>query len=173
MENEGSHRRCVIALWIREKRKSREEEREGGEERDERTEKIETDRRKRVSERGGNEEERHIGDVKRKEAEPAERLGRFILDQLHFQPSSEYKRQFNYRGIFKGGLRSPSRLSPSCLSVFTSASLHPLSLSLSTVGISLRSMTTRELDTDTRAHAVVPADTHRTYVHIVRRYNIS
>lgn len=70
MENEGSHRReCVIALWIREKRKRGEENEGGG---GEWMEKIETDRRKRVSERGGNREEkrereRHIGAQGREE----------------------------------------------------------------------------------------------------------
>lgn len=160
MENEGSYRReCVIALWIHEKRKNSEEKGRGSE----RMKKIETDRRKRVSKRGENGEERHIGhmehrDAKRKEAE---RLGRFILDQLHFQPSSEYKRQFNYRGIFKGESHLLSRLS---LSFFTICTSVPSSLSfvpLSVDGISLKSMTTRELDIGTRAHAV-SADTHRT-----------
>lgn len=141
MENGGIRRReRVIALWIREKRKSGEGEgREGG---SERVEKIETDRRKRVSGRGRKRRrERHIeerGDAKGKEAGPAERLT-FIPDQLHFQPSSEYKRQFNYRGIFKGGSSPTSRLSPSLpLPVFTSAPSSPSFVAPSVDGISLK-----------------------------------
>jgi len=109
------------------------------------------------------------GDAKRKEAEPAERLGRFIPDQLHFQPSSEYKRQFNYRGIFKGGSH-PSSLSPSSLTVFTSAPSSTSFVPLSVNGITLRR---QENSIQIHAqHAVVSADTHRTYVHIVRRYKL-
>lgn len=59
--------------------------------------------------------------------------------ELHFQPPSEYKRQFNYRGIFKGAVRSRapclsasfllSSLSfPACLPLFR-ASASPRFLS--------------------------------------------
>lgn len=82
---------------------------------------------RKVSKRGGNEEERERDTYTRreKEAEPAKRLGRFIPDQLHFQPSSEYKRQFNYRGIFKGESRVPSLVS---LSLFLRLFFFPLSI---------------------------------------------
>lgn len=70
-------------------------------------------------------------ETRREEVEPAERLGRFIPDQLHFQPSSEYKRQFNYREIFKGGSQSPLSSLPR-LFLSLPLHLHPLSLYLST-----------------------------------------
>lgn len=47
----------------------------------------------------------------REAAEPAGRLGRFIRDRSFiFSPASEYKRQFNYRGIFKGADRARAPL---------------------------------------------------------------
>jgi len=133
-------------------------------------EKIEMDlekgyRRKKKTEKRDTSKRR---DVKRKEAEPAERLGRFIPDQLHFQPSSEYKRQFNYRGIFKGGSH-PLSLSPSSLTVFTSAPSSTSFVPVSVNGISLRR---QENSIQIRATRCRAADTHRTYVHIVRRYKL-
>lgn len=153
MENEGSHRReCVIALWIREKRK-RSEEKGGGVSGWRRSRQIVEKEYRREEETEKRERERDTSerrDAKRKEAEPAERLGRFIPDQLHFQPSSEYKRQFNYRGIFKGGSHPPLSLSLSFLPYRFYLCPFIYFVPLSVNGISLR-VTTRELDTDTRA----------------------
>lgn len=134
MENEASRRReCVVALRIREKREDVEEERK--EERSGTSGDRDGSRKRHGGEgKPGKRDtqgapERRSGE--KRAAEPAERLGRFIPEQLHFQPSSEYKRQFNYRGIFKGG----SSLLSSLLSSFFGACLflHPRPLRLSTV----------------------------------------
>lgn len=151
MENEASRRReCVVALRTREKRqdgevkskKKEEEEKKGsemsgrGRSRDNREKSAE----ERENRRETHEEPRRRRGEKRA-AEPAEQLGRFIPDQLHFQPSSEYKRQFNYRGIFKGGspplplvsslLASPS--SPVLLRACLSLPPPPIPLSVDVV----------------------------------------
>lgn len=134
-------------------------------------------RSRRIREKGYRREEEMLKrdtsehrNAKRKEAEPAERLSRFILDQLHFQPSSEYKRQFNYRRIFKAGSYLPSRLSLSFLTVFTSTP-SPLSFVLLSVdGISLGRQE-NSIYVDTRARCICGYSSH--YVHIVRRYNVN
>lgn len=131
------------------------------------------DREKGIEERRKRRRETHSETRREKEAEPAERLGRFIRDQLHFQPSSEYKRQFNYRGIFthtKAG-RAFSR-SSLCLSFhlspFSGVSVRSSILSVDdTKALEARCKKTRY--TRISLHTIVSANTH---VNIVRRYKL-